>query len=310
MNAGRVSKITNNLQSYLSNDLKNITIHALRHVAKINKFSSTVCERKLAFAGNEIARLKPDVLAEIQTKFDVTYKSFDRYLKENAMPEQDSIYNAIYLWLNHEYPTEFKKQTIAFFTKSTSHSIFSLIELFGEGKEINLEFIQKLSGCYQLYRPSHLDPDRDVSIAKLIIGENAVEKDGNMCSCSYFSKFMENQEPEETIASGHFVSDGSSGAALLKTKHKKPMLFMIDKFAYSTSSSVLKGFGGIIMAGVTSDISAWPFWAIHTKDANFEPSTISYESTNIKNEDILSRLQRGSIRWEPKNFIGWPHKKD
>jgi hypothetical protein len=304
---GRTKKVANNQNNFLSEEAKAITLTALRSIAKQYRLNATDCHLKMRDAGETLATVKPELLKTIGAQFAVSSKSLGKFL-EGSAPEREAIYNAIHLWLNFEFKREFQSAMIQHLTQSTTHSIFALLELFGESREINIETIERMRGCYKLYRPSHLNPDNDVSVAKITLGTIIDRDDSNMCSGSYSSNYIEHGRPASTYAEGHFVTDGKSGAALFKTATKKPLLLMIDEIIDSTSSPKVAGFGGIILAGVTSEISAWPFWAEHEDDSNFEPHTEPFEKAGIQNSFALSRLERGSIRWEPKNYLGWPNK--
>ena len=157
------------MANFLSDEAKNITISALRSIAKRYSLNSSDCRMKLKQAGDTLAQTKSELLGTMDAQFDISTKSLDRFLDGYA-PERERIYNAIYLWLNFEYAPEFRSATIKHLTQSTTHSIFALLELFGEGREINIETIERMRGCYKLIRPSHLHPDVDVSIAKVILG--------------------------------------------------------------------------------------------------------------------------------------------
>lgn len=289
---------------------KNITIKALRAISKKLNLNASKCN-KMLFNFGKTSDLDFGGLNLNVADFSISERSLRDYLNGDKTPEKDNIVRAINIWLRTSFPKDFNEEKIRYLVKSNFSDISALNEFFLGEAELSFDTILALNGKYRLYRPSHVNPDTEISIVEINLGVSSTDENKNYCSCDYISNYFdEDGETRTTFAKGHFVTNAHNGVAFFKTEIKKPLILMIDFIQKPTSATPqINSFAGIILAGVTTEASAWPFYAERVDDPNFKSETVPYDQLKLK-KAVIKRLSRGSIRWNESIFIGWPNKKD
>jgi hypothetical protein len=280
-------------------------IRALKDVRSKKKWTVADCVEALAAAESEIRVKHKEACESYHPNFSADDNVMSRCLRDGYIPYRQLI-NAIILWMQHEFRSEYQRMEDDERVRDAETDVIAVQKLLAHRGENDFELVAQLAGSYNLYRPCHLRPLDEITVATFTIGNSAIEGSlGSEFDCSLVSQYHEDGGISWTRAVGKIVPHNSHLLAIMTTKSGGNFIFLFDELHASPDTQQIDGLGGIVLASATRRSSAWPICAIRRKKT--ERMSHSYPASEVRNlpYDVWERLRRGAIYWRDETFPGF-----
>lgn len=280
-------------------------IRALMEVRSEKKWTINDCVQALATAGDEIQAKDKQNCERYRPKFIADDNVMSRCLRESHIPYRQLI-NAIILWMQHSFRDLYQRMEDDERIRDSEIDVIAVQKLLAHRGGNDFELVAQLAGSYNLYRPCHLRPFDEITVATFTIGNTAIEGcSGSEFDCSLLSQYFEDGAVSWTRAVGKIVPHNSHLLAIMTTKSGGNFIFLFDELHASPDTQQIDGLGGIVLASATRRSSAWPICAIRSKKSERIPH--SYPASEVRNlpYDVWERLRRGAIYWRDETFPGF-----
>jgi hypothetical protein len=230
---------------------------------------------------------------------DADFKTIKSAIKGNKLPN-DWLVWAFFLFLKENYGNELRDQQIGEQLERKENLVKSLKELLGYDSVLDADVIKCLRGCYELYRPFHLDPMKKIMISRLEIGD-----DGDF-SCKLTDAYLTRAgKPQSDIFVGKIVPHGAKMMAIVTSTVALKASFVLhfDNIDANLERGIVQEMSGIVLTSVgQSPASAWPIYASRTDKNAFEPRVIDGHEYHSLPEPLQESMDRGAVHWHYKHF--------
>ena len=274
-------------------------LHLMGRIAEREKWSVTEVQRMLpAF----LSRRRFQNIDESDIQFasgDADFKTIKSSIKDNKLPNSWLIW-AFFLFLKEDYGNELRSQQIGEQLERKENLVKSLKELLGYSTTLDADVIQCLRGCYELYRPFHLDPMKKIMISRLEIGH-----DGDF-SCRLTDSYQTRAgKSQDDTFEGKIVPHGGKMMAIVTSTVALKASFVLhfDNIDANLNRGIVQEMSGIVLTSVgQSPASAWPIYASRKDQSDFEPRIIEGSEYHSLPEPLQESMDRGAVHWHYKNF--------
>jgi hypothetical protein len=177
-------------------------------------------------------------------------------------------------------------------------------EFFGHGRDINMDAVEALAGTYELYRPFHLAPKEQVSVAKMELGLSKAEP----LACTMTHAFSDDfKEGLKSHYDGMFIPCRGKVIVMLKERRDD------DKVAHSKFIGFIdkidENSGDFSMLMIASShgeaASCWPMYAHKLekpKKFKFRHISRGPDGQFALPTPVREWLAKGAIYWQAFDF--------
>ena len=280
-------------------------VRTLAVVRKQEGWTIRDCLDLLERAGRRITKSHPDQCASLCPKFEADDNVISRCLSQTYIPYRQLV-NAIYLWMSIEFAEVYRPLEDEERMQTSEIAVSAIKELLAHGSDLNFDKARAFAGTYSLYRPSHMDPNREIRVSRLIIGLDAhTDGEPSEFNCSYDSDYVEDGRPRSALATGKIVPHYSRALAILTTRSKGSFILMFDDITADNYDRQIDNMGGIMIAAAANTSSAWPVYAVRTNPDEFSFKSYTADELPTLGRGPWDRLRRGNIYWADETFPGF-----
>jgi hypothetical protein len=256
-------------------------------------------------AGRVIAKSHSDDCARYCPKFEADDNVISRCLSQGYIPYRQLV-NALYLWMSIDFAEVYRPIEDEERMQTSEIAVSAIKELLAHGSDLNFDKARAFAGTYSLYRPSHVNPNGEIRVSRLVIGLEA-QADGERSefNCTYESRYNEDGRPRATFATGKIIPHYNRALAILTTRAKGSFVLMFDDITADHSERQYDSMGGIMIAAAANASSAWPIYAVRTDAAAFEFKRYTADQLPDLGRGPWDRLRRGNIYWADETFPGF-----
>lgn len=280
-------------------------VRALALVRKSEGWTIRNCQDELERAGRVIAKSHSEDCARYCPKFEADDNVISRCLSQGYIPYRQLV-NAFYLWMSIDFAEVYRPIEDEERMQTSEIAVSAIKELLAHGSDLNFDKARAFAGTYSLYRPSHVNPNGEIGVSRLVIGLDAQsDGEGSEFNCTYESRYNEDGRPRATFATGKIIPHYNRALAILTTRAKGSFVLMFDDITADHSERQYDSMGGIMIAAAANASSAWPIYAVRTDAAAFEFKRYTADQLPDLGRGPWDRLRRGNIYWADETFPGF-----